>query len=132
MAGIGFLGHTFTFNSVAVTHLTSINNTASTSSVSQIVADSAAALTIANPPVTGWTISFAVPSTGGATLLEALAAQTTGNLVVLYKSGIGGSTLVTWTAGDALSESQGVSTTASGGAFLIATVSFTTNGGTFT
>ena len=132
MAGIGFLGHTFTFNSVAVDHLISINNTAQTSSISQIVADSAAALTLANPPVTVWTITFAVPASGGATLLEALAAQETGNLVVLYKDGIGGSTLITWTAGDASSESQGVATTASGGAFLIGTVSFTTNGGTFT
>lgn len=132
MAGIGFPGTTITLGATSVTHLTSWNLNVQTSETSQIVADSSSALTLANPPVESVTFSFAVPASGGATLLGNLAQGTTGELVVLLKDGVGGSTLATWTSSDSNSESGGVSVTGSGNAFQIATCTVSTNGGAWT
>lgn len=131
MAGIGFLGHTITFAGTAITHLTNLNLNVQGGAVTQIVADNAAPLSISQPAVKSVTFSFAVPASGGATLLEAVENGDVGALAIVLKDGIGGSTLATWTASDSLSESQGASVGASGGAFVIATCTINTNGGSW-
>ena len=134
MAGISFIGVVVTFNSVTITHLTSWSLNVQGSSISQIVADSASALTLVQPAVKGVTFTFALPAAAGTatTLLEALEVDDTGNLTIEVYNTIGGTVLTKWTAGDALSKSQGATVSASGGAFTLATCSITTNGGAWT
>ena len=134
MAGISFIGVVITFNAVTITHLTSYSLNVQGSNISQIVADNASALTLTQPAVKGVTFTFALPATAGAatTLLEALEVGDAGNLTIEVYNTIGGTALTKWTASDALSESQGASVSASGGAFTLATCSITTNGGAWT
>lgn len=132
MAGIGFLGHTLTHNSVSITHMTSFNLNVQGGTISQIVADQASALTLSQPVVKSITVSFAVPSSGAHTLLEAYENGTAGETVLTLKDGVGGSTIAVWTSSDSLGEAQGVSVSGSGGAFVIATTTVNVNGGTWT
>ena len=134
MAGISFTGAVVTFNSVTITHLTSYSLDVQGNSISQIVADQVAALTLSQPAVKGVSIAFALPAAAGTatTLLEALEAGDAGNLTIEIYDSIGGTVLTKWTASDALSESLGAGVTGSGGAFTLAACSFSTNGGAWT
>ena len=134
MAGIGFLGVTITHNSVSITHITSYGLNVQGGTISQVVADNAAALTLSQPAVKSVTCSFALPAAAGTatTLMEALAEGTAGTTTVEIKDDIGGTVLTKWTSSDALGESQGISVTGSGGTFTLATITINTNGGAWT
>lgn len=134
MAGISFTGAVLTHNSVAVTHLTSYSLNVQGGEISQIVADSVAALTLSQPVVKGISFTFALPAAAAAatTLLEALNNGTAGTTTLEIKDSIGGTVLTKWTSSDALGEAQGASVTGSGGAFTLATCTINTNGGGWT
>ena len=134
MAGIDFLGAVVTFNAVAITHLTAYNLNVQGGNISQVVADSADALTLSQPAVKAVSFTFALPAaaTAATTLLEALEVGDTGAMTVEIYDSIGGTALTKWTASDSLSKSEGVSVSGSGGAFTLATCNITTNGGAWT
>ena len=134
MAGIDFLGVVVTFNAVTITHLTAYNLTVQGGNISQVVADSADALTLSQPAVKGVSFTFALPAAAGTatTLLEALEVGDQGALTVDIYDSIGGTILTKWTASDSLSKSEGASVSGSGGAFTLATCNITTNGGAWT
>lgn len=135
MAGIGFLGTVVTCDPgtpFTITHLTDIRLNVSGGETTQIVADQVAPLARAQAAVKGVTFSFAVPATGGATLLENLENQEQFEVQIEFKDAVGGSTLATWTSSDSACTSQGVSVQASGQGFLIATCNVSTNGGAWT
>lgn len=133
MAGIDFLGIVVTHNAVAVTHLTTFSVNVQGGQITQIVADSAAALTLNQPAVKSITFTFALPAAAGTatTLLEALENGTAGTTTVEVYDSIGGTVLTKWTSADALGESQGASVTGSGGAFTLATCTINSNGGSW-
>jgi hypothetical protein len=132
MAGFGLKGHTVTFGATTLDHVTSIAVQTQGSAITQEVADSATALSLAGQAVTSVTVSGAVKTTGSAAKLTALAAGLKALLTIVFKDGVGGSTLITWTAVDSNSESQGVTVNSSAGAFTNYTVTFSTNGGAWT
>jgi hypothetical protein len=132
MAGFGLKGHTVTFGATTLDHVTSIAVTTQGSQVTQEVADSATALSLAGQAVTSVTVNGVVKTTGSAAKLEALDAGNKALLTIVFKDGVGGSTLLTWTAADSNSESQGITVNSSAGQFTNYTVTFSTNGGTFT
>lgn len=132
MAGTIITGDVVTFNSVAITHVTAWNLNVAGTEISQEVADSASALTAAGATVKSVTVSFVVPATGGATLLEALAEDQSGALTIVTKDGVGGTTQATWTAADSSNSSQGCAVAASAGSMTIGTVTISTNGGAWT
>lgn len=131
MAGTVITGDVVTFGATAITHVTAWTINEQANAITQEVADQTAALSAAGNPVVTVTVSFVVPASGGATLLGALDAGDSGALSIAVKDGVGGSTLHTWTAADSANESQGVSVAASAGSMTIATVNFSTNGGSW-
>jgi hypothetical protein len=131
MAGYGFKGATVTFGATTLDHVTGVNIPTTSSAVTQEVADSATALSLAGQASTTVTVNGVVKTTGQAAKLEALKAGQKGLLTIVSKDGIGGSTIVTWTSADSNSESQGVTFAGGAGQFWTYTVNFSTNGGTF-
>lgn len=130
MAGMGLGGDVVTFAATTLTHVTGHNLNVSRNQITQEVADSAAALSLGTTTVKSVTVSGVVPTAGAATLMNALDAGAVGSLSVELKDSFGGSTVMTWTSVDALSESQGATVTA-GQNFTSYQVTFSTNGGTW-
>ncbi len=131
MAGSRFQGNTFVFDGTTVPHMTAWDVTPSSSSITQVVADSAAPLTVSESATTSASVTFVAKNSGLTAVLSALAQGNQGQLVITIIDGIGGTTISTWTSADSLCESQGAVVTGSAGGFVTVSCGFTTNGGSW-
>lgn len=135
MAGIGFVGTVFKFGTLGaetpIKHVTGYSLNISTSEVTQVVADQQDALSMLQAPVKGWNISFAVPADQAAAQMNMLDAGENGSLVVELHDDLGGTLIATWNSVDDQCEAGGCAITGGGTNFTTASVTISTNGGSW-